>query len=100
MMKKHKKYALPISGGLDSRAILAAIDYLGLNNQIYKAFTMGNSKCWDYLIEKEVCRRANISNELVEYDKNMAFEYEENRIKNNFEASCFYMQDHILILEV
>lgn len=89
MLSKHTKYILPLSGGLDSRAILAAIDYLGLHKKIKKAFTMGDIHCRDVLISEEICNRANIEHEIVEYTSYMSFEDEEERIKNNLGASCY-----------
>ena len=41
VLNKHQKFNLPLSGGLDSRAILAAIDYLGLKDKIDSAYTLG-----------------------------------------------------------
>ncbi|MBN1044491.1 MULTISPECIES: asparagine synthetase B family protein [unclassified Clostridium] len=83
ILSKHEKFVLPLSGGLDSRAILAAIDYLGLNKKIYTAYTIGNEKCWDYLIAKEVCKKANIKHKLFHFNESEFLTNDVESIKND-----------------
>lgn len=90
VISKHDKFILPLSGGLDSRAILAAIDFLGLNYKIEKAITMGQENCWDYLIAKKVCKIANIAHELVEINEETWKEGVDSTIINSMGAiSCY-----------
>lgn len=91
ILKKHKAFVLPLSGGLDSRAILAAIDYLGLNNKIYKTYTMNEEGkvCWDYSIAKKVAQIAGVKNDVWKYDADVCFENEEERIKNILGSPTF-----------
>lgn len=47
ILNKHPKFILQLSGGLDSRAILAAVDYLGAIDKIESAYTFGQKRCRD-----------------------------------------------------
>ncbi|MEW9093561.1 MAG: hypothetical protein AB2417_00645 [Clostridiaceae bacterium] len=90
IIDKHEKFILPLSGGLDSRAILAAIDFLGLNYKIKKAVTMGQENCWDYLIAKEICKIANIEHELIKINEETWLESVNNTVINSLGAvSCY-----------
>lgn len=90
ILNKHETFILPLSGGLDSRAILAAADFLGLNKKIKKAFTMGQENCWDYLIAKQVCKVANIEHELVKVNGQTWLEAVDDTVRNSIGAvSCY-----------
>ncbi|MCY6959570.1 asparagine synthetase B family protein [Clostridium brassicae] len=83
IMNKHEKFILPLSGGLDSRAILAAIDFLGFNNKIEKAVTIGQENCWDYLIAKKVCEISNIKHELLHINEKIWLQVVNETIVNS-----------------
>ncbi len=60
ILKKHEKVYLTLSGGLDSRAILAAIDYLGMNHKVDSILTFGQKDSLDYVIASSAARLTKI----------------------------------------
>lgn len=60
-MAKHEKFNISISGGMDSRLIVAAIDYLNLNNKINISYTVGIKGCLDELIAREVAKQLTLN---------------------------------------
>jgi asparagine synthetase B (glutamine-hydrolysing) len=57
-----KTYIVPLSGGLDSRAILAGLIEMGLKNKIITV-TMGVPESYDYEIGKYVAEKMVVKNE-------------------------------------
>ena len=68
IITKHKKVYMTLSGGLDSRATLAAIDYLGMNCKVDSAFTFGIKDCLDYVLASRVAKIAKIKHIFIELD--------------------------------
>ena len=66
IMRKYDKVNLPLSGGLDSRAILAAIDNLGLTNKVLLTCTFGINNCDDLLIARKVSEIGNVDHKFIE----------------------------------
>lgn len=52
-----KKIAIPISGGLDSRAIIAVVNKLRPKHKTFN-FTFGTPNCEDIIVAKKVCKVA------------------------------------------
>lgn len=65
---KHDKFNVTITGGMDSRAVVAAIDYLNLNHKINLAYTIGLKGCLDGQIGKEVAERAGLNYKFFQID--------------------------------
>lgn len=62
------RYGLPLTGGLDSRAILAVADYLKRKNKLppLMLYTFAlNPKCTDYVIAKELAKIAGLPYRLL-----------------------------------
>ncbi|MCS4465312.1 asparagine synthase-related protein [Clostridium botulinum] len=57
-LNKHKKFNITVTGGLDSRAIVAAIDYLRLNHKINLSYTIGIKGCLEEKIARQVAEKA------------------------------------------
>ncbi|RXK13601.1 hypothetical protein CP965_07330 [Halarcobacter mediterraneus] len=60
-LKGHKRIGLSLSGGLDSRLILASLQKLISKKQTITAFTFGTHNCDDMIIAKEIVKRFNIN---------------------------------------
>ena len=56
-----QRIGVTLSGGLDSRAILAAADHLGLQ---IPAWTFGKKECWDIQIAAQVCEALDIEHHI------------------------------------
>ena len=70
------KHIVPLSGGLDSRLILGElIKNKEVENQQILAVTYGMPETWDYEIPKKVCKKFNISHELVNLNKEIDWSY-------------------------
>ncbi|KEI97154.1 asparagine synthase [Clostridium botulinum A2B7 92] len=67
-LNKHEKFNITVTGGLDSRAIVAAIDYLGLNHKINLAYTIGVKGCLEGKIAKQIAERADLKYKFFEID--------------------------------
>jgi len=63
-VESNNTYIVPLSGGLDSRAILAGLIELGLRDKII-AVTMGVPYSYDYEIGKYVAKKMGVKNELL-----------------------------------
>lgn len=61
IVSKHDKFNITITGGLDSRAVVAAIDYLNLSHKINLAYTIGLKGCLDEKIAEKVAKRAGLN---------------------------------------
>ena len=62
------RYGLPLTGGLDSRAMLAVADYLKRKNKLppLMLYTFAlNPKCTDYVIAKELAKIAGLPHRLL-----------------------------------
>ncbi|EJE7233280.1 DEAD/DEAH box helicase [Clostridium sporogenes] len=82
VMIKHEKFNMPISGGMDSRLIVSAIDYLNLNDKINISYTVGIRGCGDHLVAMEVAKRANLKYKFYEINNQEYLDYIEERTKN------------------
>lgn len=80
IVNKHDSFNIPLSGGLDSRAIVAAIDYLGANHKINLAYTFGKKGCEDHLIAREVAKVAGVPYKLIEITPEFWWENIENNV--------------------
>ncbi len=80
-MAKHEKFNISISGGMDSRLIVAAIDYLNLNNKINISYTVGIKGCLDELIAREVAKAANFKYKFYEINDKQYLKHVEERTK-------------------
>ena len=70
------KHIVPLSGGLDSRLILGElIKNKNIDNQQILAVTYGMPETWDYEIPKKICKKFNISHELVNLNKEIDWSY-------------------------
>jgi len=65
---ENKKIIIPISGGLDSRAILAEVLNLVPNNRI-KTYTFGIKGSYDYQIGKEIANKAGVAHQALDLNK-------------------------------
>jgi len=63
-----KTHVIPLSGGLDSRAILGGLIDEGLRDQIV-AVTFGIPGTWDYELSSEVAKEANVRHESLDLRK-------------------------------
>ncbi|MET7045832.1 DEAD/DEAH box helicase, partial [Clostridium botulinum] len=81
VMAKHEKFNISISGGMDSRLIVAAIDYLNLNNKINISYTVGIKGCLDELIAREVAKAANFKYKFYEINDKQYLKHVEERTK-------------------
>lgn len=61
IVSKHEKLNITVTGGLDSRAVVAAIDYLNLNYKINLAYTIGLKGCLDGKIAQKIAQRASLN---------------------------------------
>lgn len=86
ILDKHQKFNLMLSGGLDSRAILAAVDYLGLNDKINSAYTFGQKGCWDIIIAKQLAKIAGINHVVAELNADTWRANIDSAIGNTFGA--------------
>lgn len=68
IVSKHDNFNITITGGLDSRAVVAAIDYLNLNHKINLAYTIGLKGCLDEKIAEKVAKRARFNYSFFEID--------------------------------
>ncbi|MFB4325689.1 asparagine synthase-related protein, partial [Priestia sp. BR_2] len=68
IVNKHNSFCIPLSGGLDSRAIVAAIDYLEMNDKIKLTYTFGKKGSLDYKIAKQVSEILGVEHQLIELD--------------------------------
>ncbi len=58
-------HVVPLSGGLDSRAILAGLLDAGMRDQVV-AVTFGIPGSWDYELGSRVARELNVAHELID----------------------------------
>lgn len=86
-----KFYAVPTSGGRDSRMIVAAINKIAPNLKTYN-YTMGSSDCGDVQIASEVCNVANQKHDVYLFDNENWFEKRIDTLKN---AECAYSIKHL-----
>jgi len=82
ILKKHEKVYLTLSGGLDSRAILAAIDYLGMNHKVDSILTFGQKDSLDYVIASSAARLTKIQHIFIELNSNTWWENIDFAIEN------------------
>lgn len=83
ILNKHEFFNLPLSGGLDSRAIIAAVDYLNLNGKINLTYTFGSKDSLDYKIAKKVADQLNLKHELIEINETYWWENIKKAVYNS-----------------
>lgn len=83
---KHPKFLLPLSGGLDSRGILAAVDYLGAKDKIDSAYTFGQKGCLDIIIAKQLAKIAGINHVVFELNADNWWQNIDSAVDNTFGA--------------
>ena len=91
-----KKILVPLSGGYDSRLILAMLHLTGVKE--LSAFTYGRRQSHEAVIAKAVCSQLNIDWHFVEYDENLFQEFFSDAWKtysrkNHFLSSLPHEQD-------
>jgi hypothetical protein len=63
--KGHREITIPLTGGLDSRAILgAALDIF--ETRAIRCVTVGVASFWDCVVAAETCRRIGVSHERID----------------------------------
>ena len=71
IIMKHEKVYMTLSGGLDSRAILAAIDYLGMNHKVESAITFGIKDCLDFVLASQAAKAAKVKHIFIELNADL-----------------------------
>ncbi|BDB02544.1 asparagine synthase-related protein [Clostridium botulinum] len=82
-LNKYEKFNITVTGGLDSRAIVAAIDYLGLNHKINLSYTIGIKGCLEEKIARQIAERAGLKYKFFEIDNNKYLQNCERALKRS-----------------
>lgn len=90
--------SIPLSAGLDCRAILGELNRRKLNDRI-RAITFSHPKSYEYKYAKQVTNSLNIEHELISWDQEDVYQfnnYYSNFINNDFMTFCYpYIPNHL-----